>query len=125
MENLQIPVKQTGEYLTAQELNAIVNKMNELIIFLGQLGILAEYIVPYGQINGVADDLGVIIGAAIFDLPANVDLGKPVLCFVNGTKVPVQTSVVVDQKRITLPVAPLGDSTIDGSSIVSVLYYSL
>lgn len=121
----ELQPKAAGDYLNHEEYNALLAQLTVLTESLGQTGIQQEYVVPYAQINGVSDDEGAITGDNIFDLPANVDLAKLVLCYVNGIKTPVQTSVVGGTKRITLPVAPLGDQTQDGSSIVSILFYPI
>lgn len=83
----------------------------------------AEFTVPFALIDGVADAAGLITGTKTFDLPETADIAKPVQCFNNGTKVKVTKATVNDVPQITLPVAPLGDGTEDGSSVVEVLFY--
>ncbi len=82
-----------------------------------------EFTVPFALIDGVADADGLITGTKTFDLPLTADLAKPVQVFNNGLKVKVTKATVNDVPQITLPVAPLGDGTEDGSSVVEVLFY--
>ena len=86
--------------------------------------VLVEFTLPFALIDGVADAAGVITGTKTFDLPETADIAKPVQVFNNGTKVKVTKETVNDVPQITLPVAPLGDGTEDGSSVVEVLFYS-
>lgn len=125
MEFSELQPKEAGALLFHAEYNALLAQVIVLTNALNQVGIQQEYVVPYDQINGESDAEGMIIGNNIFLIPANVDLTKLVICYVNGVKTQIQTSVVEDTKRITLPVAPLGDMTQEGSSVVSILFYPI